>query len=230
MPIKSKPTPDGGFWVSGTVNSTIQGAAFFLMKLDANCRAEWVNNTYDILATAHSILPTSDNGFLITGLSRSKAWLMKTDAYGNYTSTSGDIDLELDIFSNSNSFSAFEFHSFTVRVKNNSNQVATGVRIAVPEPAGSVFTGGNEYTASQGSYDPYVTYEWQTGPLVPGAYAYLEINLYTLQEVNPLIAYAQVLAANENDVDSTPGNGTPPAANEDDEGQPVYLSRWQPGS
>ena len=57
---------------------------------------------------------------------------------------------------------------------------------------------------------------WNVGNLPAGGSATLTVSYFLLQNSAP-VAYAQVVAANEQDVDSTPNNGTPPTPNEDDE-------------
>ena len=113
---------------------------------------------------------------------------------------------------------AFTNYSTTLTLRNDGPEAATGVVVSVPfEPGSSaVFVGGDEAVASQGTYSPYGSQRWRVGELAAGATATLRLNFFRrrgdLQEV-----YAQVTAAEQEDPDSTPGNGTPPSVNEDDE-------------
>ena len=107
-----------------------------------------------------------------------------------------------------------------ITVENNGTDPATGVQVQIPKPDGVVYTGGNEFTASQGNYQLFGTETWTVGALGAGESATLEISYFLLQATAPLV-YAQVVAQNESDADSTPNNGTPPTPNEDDEANSV---------
>ena len=126
-------------------------------------------------------------------------------------------DLELSIKASENSFSAWQVLSMTLTLQNTGNEAATDIVVDFPQPAGTVFQGGNEYTASQGIYHPYSPQQWIVGDLAAGAMATITFNLFTLQDSDPLNGYAQVLSLNETDSDSSPGNGSCCTANEDDE-------------
>lgn len=103
-----------------------------------------------------------------------------------------------------------------ITITNSGGIPATGVKVVCQKPNGVVYTGGNEFTASQGTFGPLTSQEWVVGTLAPGASATLTVNYFLLQATPPTV-YAQVTAANEPDADSTPNNGTPPTPNEDDE-------------
>jgi hypothetical protein len=79
-----------------------------------------------------------------------------------------------------------------------------------------VYTGGNEYVASQGSFNPNGDQVWTVGSVPANGTATLRVSYFLLQNGAP-ITYAQVTAANETDVDSQPNNGTPPTPSQDDE-------------
>ena len=112
----------------------------------------------------------------------------------------------------------FTDYSTTLTLRNDGPEAATGIVVSVPfeQGAGAVFVGGNEAVASRGTYSPYGRQRWRVGALASGETATLRLNFFRrrgdLQQV-----YAQVLAADQADPDSTPGNGTPPRVNEDDE-------------
>ncbi len=127
-------------------------------------------------------------------------------------------DLSLAFVGNPDGATIYERFQVTLSISNAGPARATGVVVSVPfaQGMGAVYVGGNESVASQGSHDPYYTQVWSVGDLAAGASATLQLNLFRLAgEVPPV--YAQVTASNQADPDSTPGNGTPPRVNEDDE-------------
>jgi subtilase family serine protease len=128
---------------------------------------------------------------------------------------SGNIDLSLTVTSPATA-PIYTSYPVAIKVTNSGSLPATGVKVVCQKPNGVVYTGGNEFTASQGTFGPLTSQEWVVGTLAPGATATLTVNYFLLQNTLPTV-YAQVTAANENDPDSTPNNGTPPIPNEDDE-------------
>lgn len=126
------------------------------------------------------------------------------------------VDLELSAVSTQAQPLIFDVNNITFTLTNTGSEPATGVTVAAPKPAGVVYTGGNEYTSSQGTFSTYGTNVWTVGDLAPGATATLTVNYFSLSATG-YEQYAEVLAANEVDVDSTPGNGNGSSAVEDDE-------------
>ena len=107
-------------------------------------------------------------------------------------------------------------YTVTATVTNSGPMATSGVAVAVPLPAGLVFTGGREFTLSQGTYSPYFGQVWEVGTLASGQTATLTVSVFLLAPTAPDF-YAQVMRSSATDPDSTPGNGTPPRVNEDDE-------------
>ena len=95
----------------------------------------------------------------------------------------------------------------TVTLTNAGTQSVGGVRVALDLPADVVFQGGNEATASQGTFSPYTAPQvWTVGTLAAGASATLECNLfYMTTGARSLVAH--VSAQGTPDVDSQAGNG-----------------------
>ena len=127
-------------------------------------------------------------------------------------------DLSLAFSDDGDDAAAFDTYAVTLALRNDGPETATGVVVSVPfaQSQGAVFVGGNEAEASQGRYRPYSTQLWRVGEVAAGATATLTLNFFRLEgELAPL--YAQVKASDQDDPDSTPGNGTAPAVNEDDE-------------
>ena len=70
--------------------------------------------------------------------------------------------------------------------------------------------------ASQGSYSDWFGL-WTVGTLAPGQSETLVLEWFMQQDANPITNFAQVAAANETDVDSTPDNNNSGTPVEDDE-------------
>lgn len=131
------------------------------------------------------------------------------------TPTSADLSLAL---SRPGDPAPFTNYTLTATLHNDGPAAATGVVVSVPfdQGAGAVFSGGDEFDVSQGSYSPYGRQRWTVGTLAPGAEATITLNLFRLRGELPT-RYAQVVASEQDDPDSTPGNGAPPTVKEDDE-------------
>jgi len=127
--------------------------------------------------------------------------------------TSDGVDLELDITASIDSYDIYVPIPYTITITNNGSQTATGVTVSVPFPDSLVFTSS---MASQGMYNTFFK-EWTVGTLESGASATLNLTLFPLIQNDPVTAYAEVSAADQQDADSTPGNGDGMTANEDDE-------------
>lgn len=137
------------------------------------------------------------------------------------------IDLELSLSQPNSNPSQWSSYTVTATLENNGDIPATGVQVSFSKPSGVVYTGGNEFDASQGSFSPNGDEVWTIGTIAPGASATLDVNYFLLNSSSPL-AFAEVSTANEPDIDSTPGNGTSPTPNEDDEanteeGDPIFT-------
>ena len=125
----------------------------------------------------------------------------------------GDIDLELSLIADRNTYDIYENVTYTISVTNNGTDDATNIIIAAGLPDGMVYTGHAE---SAGDYNLFFE-TWSIPMLEAGETAELELVLFTLVENQPIVQFVEVLAANESDDDSTPGNGNGVNAQEDDE-------------
>ena len=130
----------------------------------------------------------------------------------------GDIDLDLHVLADPPNPDIWSSTAVEFLLTNNGDQTATGVRVLFIKPDDTKFVGGNEYTASQGTFifGAISNTIWIVGDIPPGGSATLTLNLFMLTD-EPRVAYTEVVTANEQDTDSTPNNGTPPTINEDDE-------------
>ncbi|MEZ4955609.1 MAG: T9SS type A sorting domain-containing protein [Saprospiraceae bacterium] len=142
--------------------------------------------------------------------------------------TGGDIDLELSMTTANPPPAIYSSSEIILTVNNTGTQTATGIVIEWKRPANTVYTGGNEWTATQGTFNPYGNEKWTVGSLPAGGSASLTVSYFYLT-ANALTPYAQVIAANEDDVDSTPGNGTCCMPNEDDEAA-ILINDYKGGS
>jgi hypothetical protein len=137
--------------------------------------------------------------------------------YANVTAATGSgIDLELSMVQNTANPVIYSNYTTTLTLVNKGSQAATGVKVKWLKPSGVVYTGGNEFVASQGSFNPNGDQVWTVGSLPANGTATLRVSYFLLQNGAP-ITYAQVTAAHETDVDSQPNNGTPPTPVQDDE-------------
>jgi len=131
------------------------------------------------------------------------------------TNTEG-ADLNLDLVLSNENADIFTFYDATFALVNEGQEKATNIVVDVPTPDGVVYRGGLEFETDSGTFSPYGDQKWRVLELEPGEEVFLTINYFTLQAlVSP--NYAQVIQMDQNDVDSTPGNGACCVANEDDE-------------
>ncbi len=128
----------------------------------------------------------------------------------------GQIDLALALQQSTANPTQWSSYSVTATITNDGPQTATNVNVEFKSPDGVVYTGGNEYVASQGSFSPAGNEVWNVGSIPANGSATLTVN-YFLRIASAPVAYAQVTAATQTDSDSQPNNGTPPTVNEDDE-------------
>ena len=128
----------------------------------------------------------------------------------------GNIDLALNVTNTPANLAIYNNISFTFTLTNTGTAAATNVRVFLPLPATVVWVGGNEFQVSQGVYDHFGSKVWFVGAVPAGGNATITVNWFVLS-TDPLTGWAEVSAADQTDTDSTPANGTPGTANEDDE-------------
>ncbi|MGB0931466.1 MAG: T9SS type A sorting domain-containing protein, partial [Chitinophagales bacterium] len=135
-------------------------------------------------------------------------------------SGSTNIDLEANMTSSQANLSLYSNITFTLEVTNNSSIAASGVLAEFPIPSGLAFT---SKTVSHGNYNLW-SKVWTIGDLQPYETATLNLTLFVLNQSNNKILYAEVIGANESDVDSTPNNGIYQVVAEDDEAAVTVLA------
>ena len=214
-------TNDGGLVIIGsTPNRTI--------KLDSNVEFVSVSNNTELaqfgnLNTRYAEL-TSSGEIVVTGRQGGNnanvflPYLLKLDGNGKYVSGSGGngIDLELTATSNLPTPNIWQATDATVTIQNKGTQTAQNVTMRLDLDGGLVLQGGNEYTATQGSFSPFGIYTWNVGSIAPGSTASITFNLYNTSS-DPATVFAQISGATPTDIDSNPANANCCTPNEDDE-------------
>jgi len=219
--IPNKLTTDVPFAISATATSGLP-VSFNIVSGPATVSGSTVTltgqaGTVVVRASQAGIPPSGGQG----------GWAAATPVERSFTVTQagggGNVDLSLSATTNPATVNVYNAINYTFTVANNGTAQATNVRVFVPLPANTVYVGGNEWTASQGSFNHFGTKVWNVGNLAPGASATLTVGWYLLA-APPFTGWAEVSACDQTDADSTPGNGTPGIANEDDEVAKTVLA------
>ena len=226
--------PNGDIFIAGTsrssdelVSANYGNQDFWIVKLDANGNLLSEQNFGGSGSDFCHSIALSPNGIFASGSTNSQdfdveghngdngqdAWVIEVGSGG---AGGGDIDLSLSLLQSNANPAQWSSYPVELTINNAGPGTASGVKVKFAKPNGVVYTGGNEYTASQGSFSAFGNEEWTVGNIPAGGSATLTVNYFLLNTTAPT-AYAQVTAANQQDVDSTPNNGTPPSVNEDDE-------------
>jgi uncharacterized repeat protein (TIGR01451 family) len=123
------------------------------------------------------------------------------------------VDLELGITANSAQYQIYKNVTYSIKLKNNGTQPATGIAVSAKLPAGMVHTSNS---VTKGVYNLF-SERWDVPVLQPGETATLTLVLFALVNNTSIANYVQVIAQSQPDADSTPNNGVAPTPNEDDE-------------
>ncbi len=124
-------------------------------------------------------------------------------------------DIELQATSNA-TIGIYKNISFDVTITNSSEVEATDIVVDIPYIMGATLQGGNEFSTTAGIVSTWPTVTWRLSSLSPKSSETITLNYFTLT-ADPVQLYAQVTAMAQDDMDSTPNNGTPPKPHEDDE-------------
>lgn len=124
-----------------------------------------------------------------------------------------DADLELAIDVDNPAYNIYEDVTYTITLTNNGPDVAANVLVGAGLPSGMVFTGSG---TTVGDYDLFQE-EWYVPLLGVGESATLTLTLFPLIDDVPITNFVQVLASDQADPDSTPGNDFDQTPDEDDE-------------
>lgn len=142
----------------------------------------------------------------------------------------GTADLELSAISTNPNPAPYVFTAAKFTVQNKGAIAAQNVKVKINLAAnGLPLQGGNEYTATQGSFSSYGNQLWTVGSLAPGASEVLTLNFFNLNNAQKVV-YGQVLEATATGDDSTPGNGTCCTPAEDDEAATSFNGSAPVGS
>lgn len=177
-----------GIWTVGAINAAANAT---LTIVATKAAAGAITNTAEITAAGQpDVDSTPDNA--VAG----------EDDIDSETINDQTIDLNLTKVPSSTTPNVGQQVTFTLTVSNTGLGNATGVAVTDLLPAGLTFVSAN---ASQGTY-AQGTGIWTVGNVNTGANATLSI-VATVASTGAKINVAEVTAANQTDVDSTPGNG-----------------------
>lgn len=108
----------------------------------------------------------------------------------------GAIDVNMTA-SNSNP-NQWGFFSVTVTARNTGSSTASNVKVKINRPSAITYKGGDEFTASKGSFLWYANEEWNIGSINAGQTATLSINFFRLS-ANGFAVAADVTSGGGND-------------------------------
>lgn len=134
------------------------------------------------------------------------------------------VDLELAMSVHPVDPAVYSHFSITAVVTNRGRNAASNVNVHFPRPTGVVYRGGDEYSASQGDFQPYGHELWHVGLLAPGHSAILELRYFRLSG-QEIIFFGEVATQQEADEDSFPDNGICCTPREDDEATVLLRAR-----
>ncbi len=140
--------------------------------------------------------------------------------YYNLAAAQADLELTKEVDTSSPALNGVV--EFTITVRNNGPANATNLIVRDIIPVGLVF---QDYTSSRGSYEANKLGFWTIGDLAVGQTETLKIRTKVVI-TNMIENIAQVSTVDQEDPDSTPGNGV---ATEDDQDNAIVESRG-PGS
>ncbi len=133
-------------------------------------------------------------------------------------------DLSLFVTTDSVNYNVYENATFHLVLVNNGPDAAAGVVVSGALPSGLVYTSDS---TSNGDYNLFFE-QWMVGFLAAGDTARLDLTLFPLTDTANINAFFQVLASDQDDPDSTPGNDTDNTPNEDDEALVTIFGQEQP--
>ncbi len=137
------------------------------------------------------------------------------DCLDEVTTPVDGVDLELTSELSVDGPEIYSNYSVVYTLTNNGNEDASGIEVEFVLPAGTVYQGSNPFSISRGNMSSYNNL-YTLNELSAGETVVIELNYFSLTNA-PIHHYGEVIATNEEDIDSTPNNGTPPTVNEDDE-------------
>ena len=122
------------------------------------------------------------------------------------------VDVELSI-SGPSEFTAFETFPYELSITNTGTETANNIVVKADPPEGTAYV---EHIESKGNYGSFFK-RWEIPSLEPGESATLEISVFPILEGEAITGFVEVIEMDEEDTDSSPGNGNAPIPVEDDE-------------
>ncbi|MEM9918717.1 MAG: Ig-like domain-containing protein [Bacteroidota bacterium] len=129
------------------------------------------------------------------------------------SSGSEGVDLKVQLSSVQAEFRPLDFLDYVLIVENEGDEDASGVLVRFDKPEGIGIT--NSSTAN-GRFDQWLG-QWDIGDLAAGQRVQIDLRYYVTSTELSLTAFAEVIAQDQTDFDSTPDNGNGQAPVEDDE-------------
>ena len=180
-----------------------------------NSRKDLVPYTLDSIFTPFGFPP-----FVFTNLdiiSNNMAWgrFARKDIY-RYESTTPFVpekpDLDLELTADNNGLPLWGSVKYTLTIKNRGISMATGVKVNWLPPYKRTDNGAGPFAyqaayASKGQYDSW-NGVWSINELQPGETQTANFHLFVLQNTTQVTQLAQIIAENEQDLDSQPNNMT----------------------
>ncbi len=127
-----------------------------------------------------------------------------------------NVDVNLDVVTQNSDARLFTHYEITYLLFNEGEEVVTNIVVDVPLPEAMVYTGGAEYDTNSGEFSPYGDQKWKVDEIAPGEKLFLTLSYFILQS-GEFLNYAEIAQMDQEDADSTPGNGACCTTNEDDE-------------
>lgn len=123
------------------------------------------------------------------------------------------VDLELTLLADRETYQIYDYVTWQLKVQNTGNARATGLKVAFPLPEGTAFSNKMVFN---GTYSDW-SGNWRIDELEAGETAVMDLRVFTLVDGQAIEAYGQVIALDQEDMDSTPDNGICCSTSEDDE-------------
>ncbi|MEL6926785.1 MAG: CARDB domain-containing protein, partial [Bacteroidota bacterium] len=169
----------------------------------------------DLAPGAYFLILLADTNNVITESNESNNFLS-----ANITIEANDpgegVDISLAAAASNNTPPQWTFFSIELVVSNEGSESASGVQVQIPVVDGIKLKGGDEFDATQGSFQAYGNRKWNVGSLPAGQSATIVLNYFNTT-TSPVSVFAQLTDLAEADTDSTPDNNTSGTPTEDDE-------------
>ncbi|MGB0931055.1 MAG: CARDB domain-containing protein [Chitinophagales bacterium] len=150
-------------------------------------------------------------------------WIFLLSTFLLTSSAFAAIDLELSMTADQTNVDIYKNFTYTMILSNNGNETATGIEVDFGLPPNTAYTNSS---ASKGTYILW-TRTWSIAELQVGESATLEVIIFTLVKDKSFKGFAQVIAVDQIDADSTPNNNAINFPVEDDEAGATVLAIGQ---